>query len=109
MKHVWAAILFTFAAHGATVEGIVIDASSGSGVPDICSSLAQQSRLVYSTTTDAQGHFRIDNVPDGVYAAENSQRCDAIHPDWSLPGGPAFSVKADATPAYLEFKLEMLG
>jgi hypothetical protein len=80
-----------------------------SRVPDICASLPQQGRLVYSTTTDAPGHFRIDNVPDGVYAAEYSQRCDAIHPDWSLPGGPPFSVKADATPAHLEFKLEMLG
>jgi hypothetical protein len=57
----------------------------------------------YSATTDAQGHFLVEGVQPGTYAASCSS------PDYSLNGAPSvFQVTTGGTPAKLELRMAPL-
>jgi hypothetical protein len=52
-----------------TVEGNVISSRTGAGIGGVKVAIAQMEKTVYSTTSDPQGHFRIEQVKDGAYSA----------------------------------------
>lgn len=51
-----------------TVRGKVLDKESGSEIPGVSIALMNDSAVVSSTTSDANGIFRLENVPVGRYA-----------------------------------------
>lgn len=100
---VW--LLTTAASAAQTVEGRVINSTTGLGIPDVDVALNQPGQDGYSATTDAQGRFRIEDVKEGSYSAmynaRNFQR---------LPGPPEqFKVTKGAGPVQLELKLTPAG
>jgi hypothetical protein len=52
-----------------TVEGSVFDAATGAGVSGVKVELLKGEMPLYETITDPGGHFRIDKVSEGDYAA----------------------------------------
>jgi hypothetical protein len=94
-----------------TVEGRIINGVNGAGIagaqirllPAEDSPAAQS----YSTTSDAQGHFRIEAVKEGNYTPRYSAAGFAAVPD---PGNsiPAFPVASGADPVRVEIKLQPL-
>src|SRR5437899_553416 len=85
-----------------TVEGSVFDASTGAGVRGVKVELLKGATPFYEATTDGGGHFLIDNVRDGDYAARYQS------PDHWLTAGPSdyrvFPVAA-GSPVKLEARL----
>lgn len=59
------------------VEGHVVNSVTGVAIVGVRVSLFQSDRIVYSTTTDSQGHFRFDSVKDGAYTAGYRARAGA--------------------------------
>ncbi len=51
------------------VEGLVINSATGAGIAGVAVNLVQTGKIAYSATTDSQGRFRVEDVKDGVYAA----------------------------------------
>lgn len=106
MRSLACLLLLATATSAQTVEGTIIDITTGRGIP------AARVRLVkageragqplYSATADSDGHFRIDDVKDGAYApryfADHFFAADA------RPAGPEFHVTA-GTPVHLEGRL----
>lgn len=93
------------------VEGRVVNAATGAGIPGV------KVRLFLvpgapadgsSATTDAQGRFRIEGLAVGAYAARYTAAGFAPLPE---PGGvvPPFPVAAGADPVRLEVKMQPLG
>jgi hypothetical protein len=84
-----------------TVEGSVINSVTGNGIPAMRVEIrAAAGKTVYSTTTDAQGHFRVEGVQAGAYEAGSSS------PDYSLSEAPSvFQVTAGGTPPKLELRM----
>jgi len=87
-----------------TVEGSVINSVTGNGIPAMRIEIrAAAGKTVYSTTTDAQGHFLVEGVQAGTYAASSSSS------DYSLNGAPSvFQVTTGKTPAKLELRMTPL-
>ena len=81
-----------------TVEGTVIDAVSGAGIAGVRIQISGASPL--SATTDAQGHFRIEDVPLGPHEwAYNA-------PDYYVPLGGSHSFRVTgANPVELTGRL----
>src|SRR5580700_159389 len=52
-----------------TVEGDVVSSRTGAGIAGVKVAIEQMEKTVYSTTTNSQGHFHIENVKDGAYSA----------------------------------------
>jgi len=107
LRKILAAWLLTAAASAAqTVEGRVIDSTTGLGIPDAEVRLFQPEQDGYSATTDAQGRFRIEDVKEGsyvpMYNARNFQRLlDARN----VP----INVTKGADPVQLELKMAPAG
>jgi hypothetical protein len=55
-----------------TVVGSVVNSVTGVGVAGVKVQILQTGNTVYSATTDAEGHFRIEGVKDGSYTASYS-------------------------------------
>ena len=77
-----------------TVEGNVVSSRTGAGIAGVKVSLVQMEKTVYSGTTDPQGHFLIDDVKDGAYAATFS--APEYWPEYSngSSASPRFEVTA---------------
>ena len=65
-------ILWTTCAAAQMVEGTVVNTANGIGIPGVQVSISQSGKQVYTLTTDAQGRFIVENVPDGSYTARYS-------------------------------------
>jgi hypothetical protein len=52
-----------------TVDGDVVSSRTGAGIAGVKVAIEQMEKTVYSTTTNSQGHFHIENVKDGAYSA----------------------------------------
>ena len=61
----WAALVTC--TYGQTVEGTVINSVTGAGIGGAKVTL-QQGTLAYAATTDAAGHFLVEDVKDGAYS-----------------------------------------
>jgi hypothetical protein len=87
-----------------TVEGSVINSLTGNGIPAMRVEIRSAAgKMGYSTTTDAQGHFLVEGVEAGTYAASSSS------PDYSLNGTPSvFQVTTGGTPVKLELRMAPL-
>jgi hypothetical protein len=57
------------AAAAQVVDGRVINASTGTGIPGVDIILGGGGNGLYRATTDAEGRFRIEEVEDGTYTA----------------------------------------
>jgi hypothetical protein len=88
-------------AYGQTVEGKVVNAVTGTGVGGAKVVLQQGPTSAYSATTDAAGHFVIQNVKDGAYSARYS--ADAYYP----PGrrNATIQVVSGAAPVRVEGRM----
>lgn len=88
----------------------MLNAVTGIGIAGVKVEILQAGKPVYSTTTDARGHFRVESVKDGTYTATYS----AQHYWPSDPGTPgpfqadmsvgtqAFQVTAGGSPVKVE-------
>ena len=96
-----ALILLGACAVAQTVEGSVINSVTGNGIPAMRVQIRPAAgKTGYSTATEAQGHFLVEGVQAGTYAASSSS------PDYSLSGAPSvFPVTAWGTPAKLELRM----
>jgi hypothetical protein len=56
------------------VEGTIVNAKTGVGIDDVAVGIEQMGKTVYSTTTDAQGHFHIEAVKEGSYSFRYSKQ-----------------------------------
>jgi hypothetical protein len=99
------------------VEGHVVNAATGAGIPGVSVRLfpagdspgrLSETGKVYSTTTDSEGRFRIEGVEDGAYSPRYVATGFAPIPE---PGNlaPAFPVVAGGDAVRLEIKMQPLG
>jgi hypothetical protein len=106
-----ASILASAALAAQTVEGHVVNAVTGVGVPGVkvvVFAFPGPPADGHSATTDAEGRYRIEGLEDGTYAAIYSGAGFGPIPEpGSLP--PPFSVVSGAGPVRLEVKMEPLG
>jgi hypothetical protein len=56
------------------VVGTIVNAKTGAGLADVAVVIAQMGKTVYSTMTDAQGHFLIEDVKEGSYSFRYSKQ-----------------------------------
>jgi hypothetical protein len=101
---IFIASILTTAVFGATVDGHVVNAVTGVGIPEVAVSLMQQEHLAYSATTDAEGRFQIAGVQAGTYTATYRAHSTLPVPNDFLPGSPPFSVDS-GSPVHLDAKL----
>lgn len=90
------------------VEGTVLNANTGAGIAGVGVNLEQITSgayRVYQVRTDAQGHFRLDNVQDGTYRigyATNDYWFDREFGEWDqiqvAAGGKPVEVEARMMP-----------
>ena len=84
----------------------MVNSATGNGIAGVTVDLIWSGEMAYSTTTGAQGRFRIENVQDGAYMARYSS------PDYSWtrdPGAPRqFQVTAGGSPVKLEARMTPL-
>src|SRR5258708_6790815 len=107
-----------------TVDGHVVNSVTGIDVPEVTVNLVQAGQVAYSATTDSQGHFRIEAVEAGAYAAHYVARGFWPIPNFFLNedferecgqcfqverGGQQFQVAAGGEPVRLEVKLPPIG
>jgi hypothetical protein len=52
-----------------TVAGHVVNSVTGADIPGVVVNLVRAGETAYSTTTDSQGHFRIEAVKAALYTA----------------------------------------
>jgi len=100
-----------------TVEGHMVNAATGAGIPGIRVRLLpagdspgrfSETGKVYSTATDAQGHFRIEGVEDGAYSPRYVATGFAPIPETGSLA-PPFPEVAGGEPVRLEIKMQPLG
>jgi hypothetical protein len=100
-----------------TVEGRVVNAATGAGIPGVRVHLYPVGRDVHSpppdspppvATTDSQGRFRLEPVEDGAYTASYTARgfCPIPEPGSSLP---PFPVTTGGEPVHLDVKMQQMG
>lgn len=92
-----------------SVDGHVTDAVTGADIPRVYVRLrpsAGDTDKRYDATTNAQGRFHIDSVPEGVYAADYLARgYQLITRDSGAEPPPSIAVTA-SSPARIEVKLQ---
>jgi hypothetical protein len=102
------ALLACLGAAAQTVEGTVIDSTSGNGLAGARVEIAPASagllgEAAYTAVTDSQGRFRIDDVKNGVYVARYRA------PGYLYPGdlapGRSFQVVAGGNAVTLEVRM----
>ncbi|MGO9261561.1 MAG: carboxypeptidase regulatory-like domain-containing protein [Bryobacteraceae bacterium] len=84
-----------------TVEGNVIDSLTGNGIPAMRVEIRPASgETSYFTMTDVEGHFVVEGVRPGTYAA------GAKSPGYSLSGFPSvFRVTAGGNPVKVQVRM----
>ena len=94
----------------AQVEGRIINAATGEGIADgsiLIRAVGGEGR--HRATTDAQGHFRIDDLAPGTYSTYYRARGFFNDPDLQDPEHqPRFQITAGGAIVHLEFKLQGL-
>jgi Carboxypeptidase regulatory-like domain len=104
-------ILATAGAFAQVVEGTVLNSVTGNGIAGVKVELQGSGKTAYTLTTDATGHFRAEDVPDGSYTVRYSAReywsSDARYPLPSVGIGtyPTFPMSAGASPVKLELHM----
>jgi hypothetical protein len=108
-KPLWVLLLSAACAAGQTVEGHVVDSTTGAGIPGVAVGLipALNWPPVYSTTTDAHGSFRIEGVKDGSYSA--TYKAPGFFPIPNGPGWLPVQVASGVEPTHLEAKMQPIG
>ena len=103
MRAVWVLLACAACAPAQTVQGTIVNAVTGGGIPGAKLVLSRNREAQYSGTADDQGRFRIDGVTPGVYTARYAaERYFSAMP----PGaGPQVQVAASDVPVRLEARL----
>lgn len=111
----------TFAAQ--TVEGHIVNALTGVGIPAATVNLVALGTVVYSAVADDRGHFQIPAVKPGLYTANYSARGFTPIPDFAIDenferecghcflkerGGEPFQINDDTIPPQLEVRMSPL-
>jgi hypothetical protein len=65
----WFAFLWATCAAAQSIQGTVLNAATGSGIPGVQVELLWSGEPAYNSTTDAQGRFVFDHVKEGAYTA----------------------------------------
>jgi hypothetical protein len=104
-------ILAATASASQIVEGQVVNAATGAGVPGVKIRIFAAGEAPadgYSATTDLQGRFRIEGVEAGAYRARYAASGFSPVP---LSGAlaPLFPVPGGGEPVHLEIKMQPLG
>jgi 5-hydroxyisourate hydrolase-like protein (transthyretin family) len=95
------------------VDGHVINAATGAGIPGVAVSLipagGTQAKAAYSSTTDPQGRFHIEAAKDGAYTA--AYKAPGFFPIPNIIGAnsPAFQLTGGSDPVRLEVKMQPMG
>jgi hypothetical protein len=99
-----------------TVEGNVVSAVTGAGIPAITVFVRQVNERPYEATTDSKGRFQIDGVKDGAYTATYMDGVPLPRNFWPVPnswdgnGQPSpFQVTSGAGVVHLEVKMQPIG
>ncbi len=125
-KAVCVLILWTAGAAAQSVEGTVVDSVTGNGIPGVKVDLVAVSASVesddpgppgaqpaaYSTTTDQQGHFRLEDVKAGAYTARYraaNHIDEAMAPRLNAPPPRKIQVPERGNPVKLEARMIPLG
>jgi hypothetical protein len=66
---VWLALLWTSCAAAQSIQGTVVNAATGSGIPNVKVELLWSGEFAYAATTDGQGRFAFERVKEGAYTA----------------------------------------
>jgi Carboxypeptidase regulatory-like domain len=109
-------ILATGALLAQTVEGHVVSAVSGAGIPGVTVLLQSDGNPVYRATTDSEGWFRIDAVKDGDYTASYMDGVPLPRNFWPVPspwdgnGQPSpFRMTRGTGRVHLDVKMQPIG
>jgi hypothetical protein len=89
-----------------TVEGTVVNSNTGIGLAGVGVNLEQVTNGAYSVYTgrsDAQGHFSVDNVQDGLYRVRYATNDYWSADDFGDP--PLIQVTAGGKPVKLEARM----
>lgn len=105
----WVAILWIAAGclSAQTVEVSVVD-SAGGPVAGVKVELRQDAKSVQQATTDAQGAYRFDSLPDGDYTAEFT-KAGYRSENRGAPARRPFHVTAGGNPVHLDVRMLHLG
>jgi hypothetical protein len=100
MRLLWLSVLMSGWALAQTVEGTVIDASTGRGLPEVGIELRPTFEATNNQTdTDDQGHFVIEGLKPGtyrfVYRSDNYWSSDPAYPTTFQVGGAAATVRLE--------------
>ena len=107
----FAALLLAAAAFAAqTVDGHVVDASTGADLPGVTIILGQpgmhSEHPPYRATTDAGGRFQIADVEDGVYRATYRAAGFWTPHEPSDIAQPSYAVSSSGEPLHIEARLQ---
>jgi hypothetical protein len=66
----WLALFWVATAAAQSVQGTVLNAATGAGIPGVKVELDWSGELAYGTSTDAQGRFAFADVKPGTYSVQ---------------------------------------
>ena len=86
-----------------TVEGLVTDVVTSSGIPGVKVALSQGDKTPYATVTDSDGRFHFQDLPDGDYSVRYSA---SRHFSPSHPSDmPQVHIRAGGLPVRIERRM----
>ena len=100
-----------------TVEGHVVNALTGDGIPGVTVFLIRQDGGVASTViSDSKGRFRVDGLKDGAYKAQYMDGVPLPRNFWPVPNSwdsgaqpSPFQVSGATGPVHLEARMQPIG
>ena len=100
-------LILASAVSAQTVEGTIVNTATGRGIPEAHVALYKGgdrvSQQLYSAVADANGHFVIENVKEGVYSPRYT--ADRFSPADGIPVGADFNVAGATSRVQIEGRL----